>query len=98
MPKGAHLLPNNSAWSVVMLDQPGQLGETFLAGFDHVCYRGMGEGEAEHIGNLVASPKRRDPPLWKAGGGIATVERISVAMGRRSVCQVSDQIGRGVMG
>jgi len=41
------------------MDQKGgELGETFWAGFDHVCYRGMGEGKAEHIGNLIASPKR----------------------------------------
>ena len=45
-------------------------------------------------------PKRRflsatgDPLLWKAGGSIATVKRVSVTMSRRLAFQVSGPIGR----
>ena len=48
--------------------------------------------EGGHKGNRNASPMQRDPPLWRAGVSIATVERVSVAMDRGSVFQASDPI------
>ena len=48
--------------------------------------------EGGHEGNQNTSLMQRDPLLWKAGVSIATVRRVSVALDRCSVFQVSDPL------